>query len=269
MMFPDLERSRAGVRHAPLYFGLVSFMIFGLCLNAIAEANGVAFRLTSWPMLALLVAALAAGYEIKYRSTLSVRFLAALMIYIVAVFGLLMGTALLSVWSLIEKPASSKPYLLFVFLYHATILSSLTLPFALKLRELKRHPDRRFKNNEYLADIRSFTIDPNCGRTIPPSTLAPATIALTVNLPIALNTYIGENSNALLIATSLYALLFSYVAAVFIGPKLAYLYELYRYERQTGRRFVNQEYEKVQALRRTFLLCRLLAKLAAFRRARS
>jgi len=268
MMFPDLERARPLLCHAPLCLGPCSFMIFGLCLSVVAKANGVAFQLTSWPMLALLVAGLVAGYHIKYRSTLSVRSQTAIMVYNVVVVGLLPGTTLLSAWSLLEKPPSSKPYLLFVFLYHATALSSLALPFALKLRELKRHPDRRFKNNEYLADIRSFTIDPNCGRTVPTSTLAPATIALTVNLPIALNTYIGENSSALLIATSLYALLFSYVAAVFIGPKLAYLYELYRYERQTGRRFVNQEYEKVQALRRTFLLCRLLAKLAAFRRAR-
>ncbi|PAJ79734.1 hypothetical protein [Burkholderia ubonensis] len=266
MMFPDLERARPLLCHAPLCFGPGSFMIFGLFLSVIADANGIAFQLTNWPMLAVLVAGLATGYQIKYRSTLSVRSLAAIMVYIVVVAGLLMGTALLSAWSLIEKPASSKPYLLFVFLYHATILTALALPFALKLRELKRHPDRRFKNGEYLADTHSFTIDPNCGMTVPTSTLAPATIALTVNLPIALNTYIGKNSSALLIAASLYALLFSYVAAVFIGPKLAYLYELYRYERQTGRRFVNQEYEKVQALRRTFLLYRLLAKLASFRR---
>ncbi|KAB0641939.1 hypothetical protein [Burkholderia latens] len=267
MMFPDLERARPLLRHAPIYLGPVNFMLFGLCLSVIAKANGIAFKLISWPMLALLVAGLAAGYHIKYRSTLSVRSLTAIMIYIVGAFGLLMGTAFLSAWSLVEKPASSKPYLLFVFLYHATALTSLALPFALKLRELKRHPDRRFNNSEYFADTRLFTIDPNYGMTVPTSTLAPATIALTVNLPIALNTYIGNNSSALLIATSLYALLFSYVAAVFIGPKLAYLYELYRYERQTGRRFVNQEYEKVQALRRTFLLCRLLAKLASFRRA--
>ncbi|MGU3778448.1 hypothetical protein [Burkholderia metallica] len=268
MMFPDLERARPLLRHAPIYLGLVNFVLVGLCLSVIAKANGIAFKLLSGPMLATLVAGLAAGYHIKYRSTLSVRSLAAIMIYTVGGFGLLPGTALLSAWSLIEKPASSKPYLLFVFLYHATALSSLALPFALKLRELKRHPDRRFKNDEYLADTRSFTIDPHCGRTVPPNTLAPATIALTVNLPIALNTYIGENSSAILIAVSLYALLFSYYAAVSIGPKLAYLYELYRYERQTGRRFVNQEYEKVQALRHTFVLCRLLAKLASFRRAR-
>ncbi|KVM63491.1 hypothetical protein [Burkholderia ubonensis] len=268
MMFPDIERARPLLCHAPLCLGPGSFMIFGFCLYAIAKANGIAFQLTSWPMLAVLVAGLAAGYRIKYRSTLSVRFLAAYTVYIVAVFGLLMGTAMFSVWSFIEKPASSKPYLFFVFLYHATILTSLALTFALKLRELKRHPDRRFKNNEYLADTRSFTIDPNCGMTVPPNTLAPATIALTVNLPIALNTYIGENSSAILIVASLYALTFSYVAAVFIGPRLAYLYALYRYERQTGRRFVNREYEKVQAFRRTFLLSRLLAKLASFRRAR-
>ncbi|MET1533621.1 hypothetical protein [Burkholderia sola] len=268
MMFPDLERARPLLRHAPIYLGLVNFILVGLCLSVIAKANGIAFKLISGPMLAILVAGLAAGYHIKYRSTLSVRSLAAIMIYIVGGFGLLMGTALLSAWSLIEKPASSKPYLLFVFLYHATILTALALPFAFKLRELKRHPDRRFRNNEYLADTRTFTIDPNCGKTVPTNRLAPATIALTVNLPIALNTYFGKNSSALLIAASLYALLFSYVAAVFIGPKLAYLYELYRYERQTGRRFVNQEYGKVQALRRTFLLCRLLAKLASFRRAR-
>ncbi|MFH5253719.1 hypothetical protein ACGTRS_21070 [Burkholderia semiarida] len=268
MMFPDLERARPLLCHAPLCLGPGSFMIFGLFLSVIAKANGVAFQVTSWPMLALLVAGLAAGYQIKYRSTLSVRSLAIILAYIVVVAGLLPGTTLLSAWSLIEKPTSSKPYLLFVFLYHATILTSLALPFALKLRELKRHPGRRFRNNEYLADIRSFTIDPNCGKTVPTNRLAPATIALTVNLPIALNTYIGKNSSALLIAASLYALLFSYVAAVFIGSKLAYLYELYQYERQTGRRFINQEYEKVQALRRTFLLYRLSAKLASLRRAR-
>ncbi|MEB2566001.1 hypothetical protein SB462_34845, partial [Burkholderia sp. BCCIQ07C] len=60
-------------------------------------------------MLAILVAGPAAGYHIKYRSTLSVRYLAAITVYIVAVFGLLMGTAMLSVWSFIEKPASTKP----------------------------------------------------------------------------------------------------------------------------------------------------------------
>ncbi|RQV80235.1 hypothetical protein [Burkholderia anthina] len=268
MMFPDLERARPLLCHAPLCLGPGSSMIFGFCLYAIAKANGIAFQIMSWPMLAILVAGMAAGYQIKYRSTLSVRFLAAFTVYIVAVFGLLMGTAMLSVWSFIEKPASTKPYLLFVFLYHAAVLASLAFPFALKLRELKRHPGRRFRNNEYLADIRSFTIDPNCGKTVPTNRLAPATIALTVNLPIALNTYIGESSGAILIVTSLYTLTFSYVTAVSIGPRVAYLYELYRYERQTGRRFINQEYEKVQALHRTFLLCRLSAKLASFRRAR-
>ncbi|WP_367033028.1 hypothetical protein R0290_02235 [Burkholderia semiarida] len=128
MMFPDLERARPLLCHAPLCLGPCSVMIVGFCLYAIAKANGIAFQIMSWPMLAILVAGMAAGYQIKYRSTLSVRFLAAFTVYIVAVFGLLMGTAMLSVWSFIENPASTKPYLLFVFLYHAAVLASLALP---------------------------------------------------------------------------------------------------------------------------------------------
>jgi hypothetical protein len=53
---------------------------------------------------------------------------------------------------------------------------------------------------------------------------------------------------------------FSYMNVKVVGPKIACLYLLRKYEKQTGRRFVNADYEKIQDLRRRFFLSRWLMK---------
>lgn len=83
---------------------------------------------------------------------------------------------------------------------------------------------------------------------------------VTVNVPLLFQIYTGSKNNAIFLAVPLLVGAFAYLSLKVLGPKIANLYVLRQYEKQTSRRFVNADYEKIQELRRTFFLSRWLMK---------
>ncbi|QCP47996.1 hypothetical protein FAZ95_01635 [Trinickia violacea] len=87
-----------------------------------------------------------------------------------------------------------------------------------------------------------------------------STGAMVTNIPILFQIYTGSRDNVIFVALPVFVGVLSYLNVKVIGPQIASLLLLRKYEKQTGRHFVNADYEKIQDLRRTFFLSRWLMK---------
>lgn len=83
---------------------------------------------------------------------------------------------------------------------------------------------------------------------------------MVVNIPLFFDIYFGSRNNLIFIVMPVMIGMFAYFGFKIIGPRIAKLCVLRQYEKQTGRCFVNTDYEKIQELRRTFFLSRWLMK---------
>ncbi len=116
------------------------------------------------------------------------------------------------------------------------------------------------------ANLNEYTINPNkfhdgsTGETSNSAAAIWSTAAMGANIPILFQIYTGARNNVIFLAVPLIIGVFAYLSIKTLGPKIACLWLLRKYEKQTGRCFVNADYEKIQELRRTFFLSRWLMK---------
>ncbi len=115
-----------------------------------------------------------------------------------------------------------------------------------------------------VVDFDRYIVNPDQSETPAPGRSPLASIwmwaPITVNLPLLFQIYTGSRNNAIFLAVPLLVGTFAYLSLKVLGPKIANLYVLRQYEKQTNRRFINADYEQIQELRRTFFLSRWLMK---------
>ena len=114
-------------------------------------------------------------------------------------------------------------------------------------------------------DYRQFSISPHFSAevTFSRSQFSNAILIIAVgstNIPLLFELYGGGRNNAIFLAIPLAVGTFAYLNFCKLGPWIVKLYLLRKLERSFGRRFINADYEQIQALRRTFFLSRWLMK---------
>ena len=213
-----------------------------------------------------MVVGLVTAVVVRYRSKFSISYALYGSLYFYALFPLAPGGALALIAADISG-ANEKRWMAFL-IYEASILFPLWFGARHQLENIglntRKSPEKwkeKFKNS---VNFDSYTV-------IPDKSAAPASgrsplasvwiwAPVTVNIPLLFQIYTGSKNNVAFLAIPLFVGTFAYLSLKTIGPKIANLYVLRQYEKQTGRRFINADYEKIQELRRTFFLSRWLMK---------
>ena len=206
-----------------------------------------------------------AGGWIKYRSRFSVAFSLILISYFLIIFPVvLIGSGAL-VFADIAGIPEIRVEILLIYLI------SITFPLAFgmichfkKLSALRSNNLNSWREAFPGVDFEKYTIipDESGGEADTDNVRATmwATGAMAVNIPLFFESYFGSKNNLIFIIMPVMIGMFTYYGFKKVGPLMVKLYILRQYEKQTNRRFINADYEKIQELRRTFFLSRWLMK---------
>ncbi len=200
------------------------------------------------------------GMLIKYR----VKFSLWLAVYMIFIFPVWAGSAIIII--LANMLGGNRSLVVCAYLASillpllVSLLSSLWKANFLDERRLRKGVERFWGEVKFEKSI-IYSIGKNAKKnTGSLSSLIGSMGIVVVNVPLLFKVYTGSRDNVIFLLVPLMIGTFAYLGAKSVGPYLANLYLLRRYEKQTGRRFVNADYEKFQALRRTFFLSRWLMK---------
>lgn len=207
-----------------------------------------------------------AGAFVRYRSKFSISYALYGAIYFYALFALAFGGAAALMAADISG-ASEKRWAVFI-IYELSIIFPLWFAVRKQLKNLdscrgvsESEWKEKFKG---VVNFDTYIVMPNQSAAPVPGSSPLASVwmwaPVTVNVPLLFQIYTGSKNNAIFLAIPLLVGTFAYLSLKVIGPKIANLCVLRQYEKQTGRRFVSADYEKIQELRRTFFLSRWLMK---------
>src|SRR5579863_312008 len=264
-MLTTIDAMRTVLPKSPMILGGIN----AICLSL---PIGIAFnfrQMSGSNVLMLfgvtLLIGLSVGWLIKYRVEFSIKFTLLFIFYFMLLFPFLMGGAGAIIFAEISGERINKFLILFLY------LSSIVLPLAFgvssyigKLKAPSKSDREWMSKLKRCVDFDKYVIEPRKFQ-IPQKTngLSAAiwsTGAMVTNVPILFQLYTGSRYNAIFLAMPLIIGGFAFLSVKMLGPQIACLWLLRKYEKQTGRCFVNADYEKIQELRRTFFLSRWLMK---------
>ncbi|WP_439893257.1 hypothetical protein ACS7SF_25555 (plasmid) [Ralstonia sp. 25C] len=266
-MLTSFDGAKFGLKKTPFIGMWLNFAFLGLTglfLDKRLSLDGV---FNAWDF-ALFSAAtgLALGIWVKYRTEFSVKFSLNLAYYFLFIGPIIFGATCSILASDISGAGDSAE--IFVVLYLASIISPFAFSLSRSLAEIRNL--RKIGRDDWKApyrkfvDFNSYRIQPTPGNGDGDSDKLKSAGwvagSLAVNIPLLFQIFTGSKNNVMLIAMPMIVGVFAYLSLKKIGPGIATLYTLRQYEKQTNRRFINADYEKIQELRRTFFLSRWLMK---------
>ncbi len=254
-MVPGIERVNALAPRGPLVIGMINLGGIGFFLSSIHAFTGMEFDRIAAILVLSWLPGLLIGAFVKYRSDFAVRFCLAFSVYIAIVLCLLFGGATIITSAEFFGFGNQKWWLLAA--YQIGIILSVMIGFLLQVQRMGSLDSLAWGNR---VDLDKYTAKPDIYAIKNTRSLFAVTSIATVSISLCFLIFTGSRDNAIYIAAPLLIIGFIYVCGKHIGPQLSDLYQLRQYEKQTGRRFINADYEKIQELRRTFFLSRWLMK---------
>ncbi|MDF0605871.1 hypothetical protein HZU77_009415 [Neisseriaceae bacterium TC5R-5] len=265
-MLPTIDSAKVTLSKAPLIYSIFNSIIITSCLVVIFDF----YSLSSVSLYAIIATSTLTGFifgcAMKYRMHLALNFSAFVTFYLLFILEILMGvSSIILTVDFFNQTTMKWPI---IFVYVSTIVFSLLVGAWQKIKKLRLFSIveiEYWKNNfSNFVDFEKHIMNPdpfkekhNIGKTF--ITLI-ITAAMTANIPLLFYIYTGSRNSVILLLVPLFAGVFAYINLKKFGPWIICLYLLHRYELQTGRSFVNADYEKIQELRRTFFLSRWLMK---------
>jgi hypothetical protein len=265
-MLASFDIVRPIIAKAPLIFMWLNS--FFLTMSA-----GVIFKLGMVKGMGIILVAivtaivgLVLGVLVKYRVDFSVKYSSSAIFYFFLVCPILFGGSFSLIFSEIAG-AQDKQFVVLCF-YLLSIVAPILFGVLDYLNKFKFRGGTQcgpwVKSLNGCVDFEKFIITPgelkNSVKSKSLSTVIWTVAPAVTNIPLLFQIYTGSRNNAAFLAMPLRIGGFAYFSIKTLGPQIACLYLLRKYEKQTGRCFVNADYEKIQALRRTFFLSRWLMK---------
>jgi len=267
-MLVTIERATFLVPRAPYIFSafnaFLGLLVVGVAIEFKAgDGQGWFILMTT---LVFSCVGMVHGVFVKYKAKFSVQYeinsiILGYLLLAVAMGG---GAALLAA----DVSGASHKRLIVLIIYELSIL--LPLWFGAKRRFSGLGYYQAVRTGEWkkkfkgAVDFDRYIVMPDRSAALSPERSPLASVwmwaPVTVNVPLLFQIYTGSKNNAIFLAVPLLVGAFAYLSLKVLGPKIANLYVLRQYEKQTSRRFVNADYEKIQELRRTFFLSRWLMK---------
>ncbi|WP_439893256.1 hypothetical protein ACS7SF_25550 (plasmid) [Ralstonia sp. 25C] len=200
------------------------------------------------------------GFWVKYRSDFSIRSYFLSLLYLFPLFIFLFGPISLLVADKIGAKEIRIPILI---LYLMTIITSVAFGVLIHLKKINavRHRDEEKWKKKIMigVDFENYVIDPVKSSGNESHNLLTA-VGLIFIVVITILKLFGNIYDSIFIMMPMVMFFSIYYGLKSGGSTLAKLCSLRQYEKQTNRRFINADYEKIQELRRTFFLSRWLMK---------
>ena len=260
-MLPSIEKSRLLLNTIPIVISGVNAMALCIFMFPIFVAIPARFILTATTIFGMI--GLLFGMYIKYRSTLAISHCCFYMAYFLFVMEFLFGVGSV----IMAVHIGGRPDLYRFVLGVASLSMLLALlagifhqALALRLFDKDDGQFWRGKLGRYIDD-RGRIINCDFGNRIPiDKGLLTLGLVVAINIPLLFEFYGGERNNVVILAAPMLIGTFIYLNLSKIGPWIVQLYLLRKLEKSFGCRFINADYEQIQALRRTFFLSRWLMK---------
>ncbi|WP_207005619.1 hypothetical protein [Trinickia mobilis] len=265
-MLTSFDGMRSLLPKSPIFFGGASVVFLGLPFGMIVKFNEMGGK----GILVLTVITWSSGFIIgvliKYRVMFSVKFALGMASYCIFLLLFWMGSAVaLAFADIAGRHADRNPVLFFYLISIALPLIFGVVNQLVKVNYFKSgRQDDWMRNLKIHVDFDRCIVFSKKNQNFEAPGELSARIwsvgAMVTNIPLLFKIYTGSRNNMVFFLMPLMIGVSAYINVKSVGPHLAYLYMLRKYEKKTGRCFMNADYEEFQKLRRTFFLSRWLMK---------
>ena len=265
-MVPGMDSARLTLARLPLLYCAINAFCVTFAIAAFIPFSEMEKSDLLPSLIFMSITGLTFGILAKYRSNYSVSFSLWATVYAACMLAIIFGGAMALAFSDVAGLHEIRLWIL------AFYLLSIIAPFAFGIfSRLRTKREARLKNEkEWRAEFgRSVDFDglviksSDDEEAMQPGAMRSvifSVIILVANVPIFFDAYLESRNKMILIVLPVLVGIIAYFGAKKVGPRVANLLLLRQYEKQTGRLFVNADYEKIQELRRTFFLSRWLMK---------
>jgi hypothetical protein len=260
-MLPTIDSSRAVLAKTPLIFGGLSMMTVVFFMIVVHRETPIPSLL--YPIAFAGLIGISMGMYMKYRSAMATTHNCFAIPYFLLIMEIIVGSACMALAAEIADRLDMK-WLLVVtnclFILATLATGAYREAKALGVLDKNSASGWRVKLGKYI-DQKKYTIQPQLdAKAAQGGNGSMLIMFLSVNIPLLFELYSGSRNNAIFLAVPLFLGVFTYLNLRKFGPSIVHLYLLRKLEKESGRRFINADFEKIQELRRTFFLSRWLMK---------
>ena len=264
-MLPSIESSRMVLAKAAIAVSGFNTMTVGLFMFPMFSELPIRSILVCMVVVGLMSIPL--GGYIKYRAVFGTSYGCFAIVYFLFVLEFLCGGGSTILAVHVAKRFDLKGMALGICSLSMLVALLIGIYREMQVFKLFNKNNAQFWQEELgrYIDYQRYSINPNFSTDVPTTGTKLTTVITIVmvgsaNIPLLFELYGGGKANVIFLAAPLGVVTFSYLNLCKFGPWIVKLYLLRILEKASGRRFMNADYEQIQALRRTFFLSRWLMK---------